>query len=140
MSGCTAGASSPIAGSRPWTSARWRRACATSREAGRCETRVTVVLDAGPIALEDVRAVACDGAAVSVGPEAARRVAESRRYVDELTGTSAPIYGITTGVGKLKDVVIPREHRDELQRNLVLSHAGGVGAPLSESETRAVMV
>jgi len=101
---------------------------------------VSVVLDGGPLRLEDVAAVARDGAPVRVGAEAARRVAESRRFVDELAGTAAPVYGITTGVGKLKDVVIPRDHRDELQRNLVLSHAGGVGAPLSETETRAVML
>jgi histidine ammonia-lyase len=101
---------------------------------------VSVVLDGGPLALADVAAVARDGARVSVGADAARRVAEARRFVDELAGATAPIYGITTGVGKLKDVVIPPDQRDELQRNLVLSHAGGVGAALSEMETRAVML
>ena len=100
----------------------------------------TVVLDGGPLALEDVRVVASDGAKVRLGPEAARRISEARRYVDEIADASAPIYGITTGVGKLKDVVIPRDHRQELQRNLVLSHAAGVGAPLSEVETRALML
>jgi histidine ammonia-lyase len=101
---------------------------------------VTVVLDGGPLALEDVAAVARDGAGARVGEEAARRVGEARRFVDELVGASTPIYGITTGVGKLKDVVIPRDQRAELQRNLVLSHAGGVGPPLTETETRALML
>jgi len=101
---------------------------------------VTIVLDGGPLALDDVAAVARGGAPVSVGPIAARRVHEARRFVDELARAATPIYGITTGVGKLKDVVIPADHRDELQRNLVLSHAAGVGAPLPEPETRAVML
>jgi histidine ammonia-lyase len=101
---------------------------------------LSVVLDGGPLALADVAAVARAAAPVSVGQEAARRVAEARRYVDDVAGATEPIYGITTGVGKLKDVVIPRELRDELQRNLVLSHAGGVGAPLPEPETRALML
>ncbi len=101
---------------------------------------VSVVLDGGPLALADVAAVARDRAPVAVGPRASRRVAEARRFVEELAGATEPIYGITTGVGKLKDVVIPREQRDELQRNLVLSHAGGVGAALPEPETRAVML
>jgi histidine ammonia-lyase len=101
---------------------------------------MTVVLDGGPLALADVAAVARRGMRVAVGPEAARRVAEARRFVDEVARATAPIYGITTGVGKLKDVVIPPDERDALQRNLVLSHAGGVGALLSETETRAVML
>ena len=101
---------------------------------------MTVVLDGRPLALADVAAVARGGVRVSVGPEAARRVAEARRFVDEVAGATAPIYGITTGVGKLKDVVIPPEDRDALQRNLVLSHAGGVGTLLSETETRAMML
>jgi histidine ammonia-lyase len=101
---------------------------------------MTVVLDGGPLAIDDVVAVARHGDAVRVGPEAARRLAKARAYVEELAGTAAPVYGITTGVGKLKDVVIPPEHRDALQRRLVLSHAGGVGPALPEAETRAVML
>jgi histidine ammonia-lyase len=101
---------------------------------------MSVVLDGGPLALADVAAVAREGARVSVGAAGARRVDAARRFVDDVAGTEAPIYGITTGVGKLKDLVIPPDQRDELQRNLVLSHAGGVGAPLSEVETRAMML
>jgi histidine ammonia-lyase len=99
-----------------------------------------VVLDGGPLALEDVIAVACDGARVRLGPEGHRRASVARRFVDDIAGAVTPIYGITTGVGMLKDVVIPPEQRAALQRNLVLSHAGGVGPPLSEIETRAIMV
>ena len=101
---------------------------------------VMVVLDGGPLALPDVEAVARGGATVRLGPVAEQRVAAARRFVEELAHAATPVYGITTGVGKLKDVVIADDHRDELQRNLVVSHAGGVGPPLSEPETRAIML
>ena len=101
---------------------------------------MSVVLDGGALTTADVVAVARDGVSVSLGPAATRRLVETRRFIDDLSGDAAPIYGITTGVGKLKDVVIPADARDALQRNLVLSHAGGVGPPLAEAETRAVMV
>jgi len=101
---------------------------------------VSVTLDGGPVALTDVLAVAREGATVALGAEGRRRLAAARRFVDDIAGAAAPIYGITTGVGKLKDVVIPPEQRDALQRNLVLSHAAGVGTPLSEPETRAMML
>jgi histidine ammonia-lyase len=77
---------------------------------------------------------------VALGPAAAERLRAGRAFVDRLAGGAEPIYGITTGVGKLKDVVIPPAERDALQRNLVLSHAAGVGAPLAEPETRALLL
>jgi len=77
---------------------------------------------------------------VALGPGAAARLASGRAFIDHLAGGAEPIYGITTGVGKLKDVVIPPAERAALQRNLVLSHAGGVGPALAEAETRAMML
>jgi histidine ammonia-lyase len=99
-----------------------------------------LVLDGAPLALEDVEAVARRRRSVALAPAAAERLLAARRFVDGLAAGSEPIYGITTGVGKLKDVVIPAAERAALQRNLVLSHAGGVGAPLEEAETRAMLL
>ena len=99
-----------------------------------------LVLDARPLALEDVERVARERREVALAPAAIERLAAGRAFVDRLAAGAEPIYGITTGVGKLKDVVIPPAQRAALQRNLVLSHAGGVGAPLAEAETRAVLL
>jgi histidine ammonia-lyase len=99
-----------------------------------------VVLDGGPLGLDAVEAVARGGARVSLDPAAARAVAAARAFVDRLGAAGEPIYGITTGVGRLKDVVIPAADRAALQRNLVVSHAGGVGPALAESETRAIVL
>jgi histidine ammonia-lyase len=100
----------------------------------------TVVLDGGPLDLAAVQEVSRQGATVALSPEAAGVLARGRAFVEGLVDRAEPIYGITTGVGKLKDVVIPPADRARLQRNLVLSHAGGVGPPLSEVETRAIVL
>src|SRR5256714_5092931 len=99
-----------------------------------------VDLDGGPLTLEAVEAVARRGEGVALGPTAERALTAARAFVDRLAASAEPIYGITTGVGKLKDVVIPPGERADLQRNLVLSHAGGVGAPLAEPDVRAIML
>ena len=99
-----------------------------------------VDLDGGPLALEAVEAVARRGEPVELAPAARRALDAGRAFVDRLAAGSEPIYGITTGVGKLKDVVIPPGQRAELQRNLVLSHAAGVGAALAEPDVRAIML
>jgi len=99
-----------------------------------------VDLDGGPLTLEAVEAVARRGEPVALAAAAERALADGRAFVDLLAAGAEPIYGITTGVGKLKDVVIPPSERADLQRNLVLSHAGGVGAPLPEADVRAIML
>ena len=99
-----------------------------------------LVLDGGPLTLGDVEDVARRRREVALGPAAAARLAAGRAFIDRLAGGAEPIYGITTGVGKLKDVVIPPAERAALQRNLVLSHAGGVGPALAEAETRAMIL
>jgi histidine ammonia-lyase len=67
-------------------------------------------------------------------------MAASRAVVDRLVASGATAYGINTGFGKLASVRISAEQVRELQVNLVRSHACGVGTPLSEAETRAMML
>ena len=100
----------------------------------------SVVLDGGPLTLRAVAAVARAGAVVEIAPAALSAVERSRAFVERVGAGDVPVYGITTGVGKLKDTLIPPAERSRLQRNLVLSHAGGVGAPLAEPEVRAMML
>src|SRR4051794_31250322 len=67
-------------------------------------------------------------------------MAASRRLIDEITRGDAVVYGVNTGFGKLSEVHIERGDLRQLQLNLVRSHACGVGAPLAESEARAMML
>ena len=101
---------------------------------------MTVALDGGPLTLEDVEGVARQRRPVTLAPAAVERLRAGRAFVDRLAAGAEPIYGITTGVGKLKDVVIPPTERAALQRNLVLSHAAGVGTPLPLPVVRAIML
>ena len=71
---------------------------------------------------------------------ARERVEKARAVVDELVTHDRLAYAITTGVGMLSDVRISPEQNRELQVNLLRSHAVGLGEPLNEAETRAMML
>ena len=60
--------------------------------------------------------------------------------VEEIVARRAVVYGVSTGFGKLADVHIPSGELEQLQLNLVRSHACGIGRPLSEPEVRAMML
>jgi histidine ammonia-lyase len=99
-----------------------------------------LVLDGASLTLEDLETVARAGRAVSLSPAAREAVARARRVVDEAVARGEVVYGVNTGFGSFADVVIPRDRLEELQLNLVRSHAAGVGEALDEAETRALMV
>ena len=92
----------------------------------------------GALTSEDVVGVAREGWPVVFPEDAERRVARARAFVDRLAAGEAPVYGITTGVGKLKDVLIPVAERRALQVNLLRSHAAGLGPVMGVPETRAM--
>ena len=99
-----------------------------------------ILIDGENLSLEDVKSVACKGIGVSLSDYARQRVRESRRIVEEYVDRGEIVYGITTGFGKFSDVVISRDERRYLQKNLIMSHAAGVGAPLDEEIVRAIML
>lgn len=94
----------------------------------------------GRIGLEDVVAVAVAGAPVSLAAAAQSQVRAARLLVEELVAAKRPVYGITTGFGKFSDVIISPDETEDLQRNLLMSHAAGVGEPLDEAATRAALL
>ena len=92
------------------------------------------------LTLEAVREVAVERRPVLLDPDAREAVDRARAVVDTLVAENRVSYAITTGVGKLADVRIAGDQIRELQLNLVRSHAGGIGEPLSAGETRAMML
>jgi histidine ammonia-lyase len=96
-------------------------------------------LDMDGMTIEDLAAVAREGAAVRLGPAAERRIAEGRALVDRWVTEERRIYGVTTGFGALSDVAISRGDTRRLQENILMSHAAGVGAPLDAEIVRAAM-
>ncbi len=99
-----------------------------------------VILDGLSLTLQDVADVARKGYKVELDPKAVERVKASRKIVDKFVDEGKVVYGITTGFGKFSDTVISKEDTAELQRNLIISHACGVGKPFSEEVTRAIML
>lgn len=98
-----------------------------------------VILDKDGFTLEDLIAVARDKVTVDFSEAARWRILEARALVNSWVAQGRIIYGITTGFGALSDVPIPREDVRALQRNILMSHAAGVGPELSEEEVRALM-
>ena len=97
-------------------------------------------LDGEHLSIEDVCGVAVRDAGVSLSPAAVEKMQLSRDPVERLAEGDDPIYGVNTGVGLLADIRVPREDLDQLQLNVVRSHAAGVGPPLSRAVVRAMML
>jgi len=99
-----------------------------------------ILLSGTSLSLEQVRAVAAGCERVALAPEARVQMLASRATVERLAAGDAPVYAVNTGVGQLADIRIPPDQLEHLQRNVVRSHAVGVGPPLSREVVRAMML
>ena len=77
---------------------------------------------------------------VRLAPSAKSRMARAHGVIRRAAAGTKPVYGVTTGFGKLADQRIPQSDIEQLQLNLVRSHAAGVGDPLTTEETRGLML
>jgi histidine ammonia-lyase len=98
-----------------------------------------MVIDGERLTIEQVWAGA-EGEPVSIAPQALENMRRSRAQVERLAAGDEPVYGVNTGVGLLADVRIEPNALDQLQRNVVRSHAAGVGEPLARAQVRAMML
>jgi histidine ammonia-lyase len=98
-----------------------------------------IILDGNSLTLEQLASISDDYATVALDARAAAAVDASRAVVDRHADGDAPVYGINTGFGSLAEVKIPRHALGALQRNLLRSHAAGVGEPLPPRAVRAMM-
>jgi histidine ammonia-lyase len=102
------------------------------------ELGVQIVLDPGQISLASWRAI-YRGAAVTLDPACDPSIAKAAAAVDAIAAHSEPVYGINTGFGKLANIRIGAADLSQLQRNLVLSHAAGVGETMPTPVIRLMM-
>src|SRR5215470_14082134 len=98
-----------------------------------------IELDGGSLTLDQIVAVADRGEQVTLSSAARARVRASRAVVDRVARGDRPAYGINTGFGSFADVRIAPDALEELQVNLLRSHAAGVGDPLPPRAVRATM-
>ncbi|MBE3574181.1 MAG: histidine ammonia-lyase [Firmicutes bacterium] len=99
-----------------------------------------MLVDGCTLTLEDVEAVARRHHPVMLDATALLRVERARSFVEQLVQEGRVVYGVTTGFGKFSEVVIPPEQVRALQRNLLRSHACGVGPELGEEVVRAMLL
>ncbi|MEW2170142.1 histidine ammonia-lyase [Streptomyces sp. NPDC007027] len=99
----------------------------------------TVVVGTSGTTAEDVVAVARHGARVELSATAVDALAAARLIVDALAAKPEPVYGVSTGFGALASRHIGHELRAQLQRNIVRSHAAGMGPRVEREVVRALM-
>jgi histidine ammonia-lyase len=99
-----------------------------------------VIVGGRTLSLDDVVAVARDGARVEVAGTVAGAMERSRKQVQAHLDEGRAVYGLTTGFGALAEVRIEPDDLERLQRNLIRSHAAGAGAPLPAEVVRAMML
>ena len=99
-----------------------------------------VIINNEELSIQDVINVARNNYVVELGEEAKIKILESRKLVDKLVEEGKISYGITTGFGKFSDIAISKEDSKQLQKNLIISHACGVGNPLPQDAVRAIML
>src|SRR5688500_1879664 len=97
-------------------------------------------LNGRDLTIDNVIEVARGRRPVAIDDAAADRMRASRSVIERLVADGATVYGVTTGFGDLADVRIEPSQTAELQRNLVRSHAAGVGEPLPDEVVRAMLV
>lgn len=98
----------------------------------------TITLTPGAVSLAQWREI-YRGATLRLDPACAQAVQASAETVDRIVARGEPVYGINTGFGKLASVRIPAQDLARLQRNIVLSHAAGVGEATPREVTRLMM-
>ena len=99
-----------------------------------------IIIDGNSLNLEEIVQVARFGAKVSLSEKAVAAVNASRKYVENLVAEGRTVYGITTGFGEFAKVAIHPEQVSDLQHNLIVSHACGIGQFLPDEVVRAIML
>jgi histidine ammonia-lyase len=99
-----------------------------------------IPIDGDHLTFEQLFAAALAKAEVEVSDGSRERMMASRAVVERMIESGRAVYGVNTGFGKMASERISREEIRHLQLNLVRSHAVGMGAPFSETETRAMIL
>jgi histidine ammonia-lyase len=97
-----------------------------------------IKLTPGAATLADWRSV-YRGAPITLDPACRDAVAKGAAAVEAIVARGLPVYGINTGFGKLASIRIEAEDLETLQRNIVLSHAAGVGEPMPAAVVRLML-
>ena len=93
-----------------------------------------------PLTLEDIRDVALQNRRVELAPVAVKRIKRAYDYLQGEVESGKTMYGVNTGFGLMSNVRIPREEIENLQYNLLRSHAVGMGDPIPDAAVRGMLL
>ncbi|PLS14786.1 histidine ammonia-lyase [Bacillus sp. M6-12] len=99
----------------------------------------SILIEGQQIKIEDVVAVAREGLHIQLSETIKNKITRCRMLVEKFVQEERVIYGITTGLGDLCKVSIPSDKLCVLSKNIIMSHACGMGAPLPYDQIRAIM-
>ncbi|MCF6136274.1 histidine ammonia-lyase [Pseudalkalibacillus berkeleyi] len=99
-----------------------------------------ITLTGNTLTLKDIYHVLYEGEEVQASSESLENVKVSRKSVEKILSDHRVVYGITTGFGKMSDVWIAPDQVEDLQLNLIRSHACGIGEPFPEIVSRAMLL
>ena len=92
------------------------------------------------LTLDDFQRVVRGFEAVKLAPDARDRIRKARAVIERIVDSPQAVYGVNTGFGKFATIGIDRAQLGQLQRNLIVSHAIGVGAPLPGEVVRGMLL
>ncbi len=99
-----------------------------------------ITLDGSTLSLRQIELVARENVSVDLHPRALSSIQASHKTLLQLAEADHPIYGVNTGFGIFAGSKVERQQSSEISRNLILSHAVAIGAPLPDDVTRAAML
>lgn len=101
---------------------------------------MTIIIDGKNLSIEKVIAVARSNEKIEISKPAMARILECRSIIEKKIQEKAVMYGITTGIGELSEVILPPEQVEKFQKYLVYSHAAGYGEPVPIEAVRAAIL
>lgn len=99
-----------------------------------------IVIDGKSLTIESSMEIVKKNLNLKLSAAAVKKINLSRKLVEKWIDANVPVYGITTGFGEFKDVMISKEDTEQLQKNLILSHSAGTGAYIPDIIVRLMML
>lgn len=101
---------------------------------------MAIIIDGKNLSIEKVIAVARSNEKIEISKEAMTKILKCRNIIEKKIQEKAVMYGITTGIGELSEVILPPEQVEKFQKYLVYSHAAGYGEPVPIEAVRAAIL
>lgn len=99
-----------------------------------------IIVDGESLTLDQIAQVAVGRVKIGVSSAVKKKVQQSRVVIENAVRDKKIVYGVTTGFGALSNVVISRAKCRQLQQSILMSHAAGVGEPLSDELVRIILL